>query len=98
MSYKTVNFLGFKCMVVKQNYQSNNKIALELIDIKNSEPVLTATVNIEGVNLKEDEVLIKNYSENFGIRGVLMDNKIISKPLEFNINGLDVTKHKLLNI
>jgi len=85
-------------MVVKQNYQSNNKIALELIDVNDNEPVLIATTNIQGVSLEDDEVLIKNYSENFGIRQVLMDSKIISKPLEFNINGLDVTKHKLLNI
>lgn len=93
---KTVNFLGFECMIMKHEYSNNKAIALELVDVNDNESVAMATVNIPNVKLEKDEVLIKNYSENNGIRNLLVDNKIISRPLEFNINGLDVTRHRLL--
>ena len=89
-----VTFLETKCEVIKTYYVNNSNNAIDLIEKETGEPFLSASTNFS-YKLNEDEVLIKNYSENYGIREVLMDNKIISKPLEFNINGLDITKHKI---
>ena len=56
---------------------SNGRTAIELTDAETGEPVLTATVNIPGVDLTNREVIIKNYSENEGVLGFLMDNNIV---------------------
>lgn len=56
---------------------SNGRTAIELTDAETGEPVLTATVNIPDVDLTSREVIIKNYSENEGVLGFLMDNNIV---------------------
>lgn len=38
-----------------------------------------ATTNLEGVNLAEDEVMVKNWSENEGIGRFLLDNGFIEE-------------------
>jgi len=52
--------------------------SIELFDIEDGEPYMTATVWVEG--LKDNEVAIKNHSENEGILQVLIDAGIISEP------------------
>jgi len=56
----------------------NGGTYIELIDTEEGEPYMTATVWVEG--LKDNEVAIKNYSENEGILQVLIDAGIISEP------------------
>ena len=46
-----------------------------------SEPVLIATVNIPTEELKDDEVIIKNYSENEGVLDVLVRAGVVSEPI-----------------
>ncbi len=65
-----VKFLGWSCDVLKKQYY-NGRIALALVDSFDGEPVATATVNMPEIDLAEDEVIIKNYSENEGILEVL---------------------------
>jgi acetolactate synthase-1/2/3 large subunit len=45
------------------------------------------TVNIEGYDYGENEVTIKNYSENEGILEVLIENGIVSEPKGYVDNG-----------
>jgi len=40
-------------------------------------PYATATTNLRGLDLDEDEVLIKNYSENEGVLPALIDAGIV---------------------
>jgi hypothetical protein len=88
-----VTFLKHVCIVKKSEYQSNNRIALELESKADGEPFAVATVNVF-VPMKKDEVAIKNYSENEGIREALQLAKIIGPPLNFI--SQDVSIHKCL--
>lgn len=60
-----------------RNYPSGN-VRIDLIDARDHCPYMSVTVNIEG--LDENEVAIKNYSENEGILAVLVDEGIVKPP------------------
>jgi hypothetical protein len=55
----------------------NGRKALEIIDSEDGFPVMVATVNIPEVPLTENEVIIKNYSENEGVLEFLQENGIV---------------------
>jgi len=57
---------------------TNGGTCIDLIDMKDGETFMCATVWIEG--LKDNEVAIKNDRENQGILEVLADAEIISWP------------------
>ena len=82
-----VNFMGFDCVVQKTNYGNNGRTALQLFDLTDGAPVATATVNIPDVELGENEVLIKNYSENEGMLEALEKGGIVSRTGESISNG-----------
>lgn len=65
-------FNEIECIVDKSNSYRNERIVLQLVERETGEEVLTATVNIPEVFLKNDEVIIKNYSENEGIFEMLI--------------------------
>ena len=96
MKPRIIRFMQWDCIVIKANY-GNERIALELIDANDSEPVARATTNLVNENLKEDEVFIKDYSENEGMLNLLMDKKIVSPPIGFARSGwVQIPKCKLL--
>lgn len=69
---------GFSQQVRPQfeRYRKGRGIAIQLVcdggDI-NGQPWLTATVNIPGIKLAEDEVVIKDYSENDGLADLMLE-------------------------
>ena len=65
-------------------YQEGNT-SMQLIDCADGFPFATATVNLPG--LTENEVAIKNYSENEGVLNFLLDNEIIEAPHRFVQSG-----------
>lgn len=67
--------------VIEKGEYSNGRTALELIDPKNGESILVATVNIPEEEIEKDEVIIKNYSENEGILPVLVKAGVIGEPI-----------------
>lgn len=73
----TVEFAGYRCKVVKREYQNNGRLALELVDADDGLPVARATVNIPDVELNPGEVVIKNYAENEGLLEVLVAAGIV---------------------
>lgn len=76
---KTINFKGYRCNIELLKYQTNNRTAIELIDVS-GEPIATATINMPPeIDLKDDEVVIKNYSENEGILDVLISEGIVER-------------------
>jgi len=78
--FNETTFIG---QIYKEKYQ-NDRIALEMIGTKGKykgETILVATINVPSEKIADDEVIIKNYSENEGILDVLIDAKIISKPI-----------------
>jgi hypothetical protein len=81
----TVTFQNFTCDVVFSNYRNNNRIAIQLMDTQDGQPVATATVNmVDYTNpVAQDEVFIKDYSENAGIAHALERAGIIKRSQKF---------------
>ena len=66
----------------------NGRTSIELLDAQDHQPVMVATVNIDGYTLlHSDQVLIKNYSENEGVLDFLVANEIVSKPRSWVSTG-----------
>ena len=65
-----------KVTIRKRNY-SNGRPALELLNAEDGLPYATATVNLPDVLLADNEVLIKDYSENDGMLDFLVNNCIV---------------------
>ena len=85
-------FRGEEMHLYKGTYaQPRSATALRLLAIdhdipgKPLVPYMTVTVNVG--NDDPDEVTIKDYSENEGIFEVLVENKIVSKPIRFEQTG-----------
>ena len=80
MTKKVVKFLGEELTPVMSRY-ANGQNSIRLVD-SDGMPFMTASVAIdhELVQLEDDEVIIKNYSENEGILEALIEAGIIEKP------------------
>ena len=64
-----VRFRDTDCTVQKRQY-GNGRVALILVDEEG--PVATATVNLPGVKLEPNQVLVKDWSENAGLLAALV--------------------------
>jgi hypothetical protein len=82
----TVKFRKHVCTVEFSEY-NNGRTAISLYEKDTGEPYCVATVNLPEVMLKEDEVIIKNYSENEGLLDVLIKAGIVSKPIRKEYTG-----------
>lgn len=79
-----VQFKDWDCKLVKSKYY-NGRTALELVawqddeanEVFEGEPIATCTVNMPNIELKENEVIIKDYSENEGLLATLLDHNVI---------------------
>ena len=74
-----VKFKGKWFDLKKSEYTNNNRVALILGKEKgfHFENHYVATVNMLDVDLRKDEVIIKDYSENEGIYNALLEANII---------------------
>lgn len=77
MTKKVVKFLGEELTPVMNRY-ANGQNAIQLVD-SDGMPFMTASV-AHDINIADDEVIIKNYSENEGILEALIEADIIEKP------------------
>ena len=77
-------FKGFNLRVEHGVYAINNSPSIQLMmwdeEYATEMPFAKATVYAEGANLEEDEVVIKDYSENEGILALLIKEGIVNKP------------------
>jgi len=64
-------------VVIKIGRYQNGNPALSLIDCEDGMPYCTCTVNPD-ITLGDDQVVIKDYSENEGILDFLVKNNIVS--------------------
>ena len=83
---KQVQFKQWNCLLDIRHYE-NNRTALLLIDAEDHSPVATATVNLPDVELKSNEVIIKDYSENEGMLAALIAAGIVGKPIWYAKTG-----------
>jgi len=74
----------------------NGRRMIELLTTS-GEPVLRASVNMASEACGEDEVFIKNWSENEGITAWLIEHKVIGDAISHVHTGYVVaTKHKIM--
>tara|TARA_R110002126_G_scaffold263105_2_gene406115 strand:+ start:202 stop:510 length:309 start_codon:yes stop_codon:yes gene_type:complete len=83
MDKTQVEFNGIRCNVDTQQMYKNNRRSINLTDMEDGTPVLTASINIPMEELDNDEVIIKNYSENEGILEALIEARIVSEPVDY---------------
>ena len=81
MTYK---FKEYQVTVSKAKYR-NGGTAIQLNDAEDGFPFATATTWIEG--LAENEVAVKDYSENVGMLGFLVKNGIVQEPHRYVNSG-----------
>jgi len=62
----TIRFGDWQCSLSFCCY-GNDRTAIRLLDVADGSPVAVATVNIPEAELGDNEVIIKDYSENEGI-------------------------------
>ena len=72
-----MEFRGTEISIDYTQTYSNGKPVIDFYETETGEPYLTATTNIDGLNLAQDEILIKDYSENEGVLDFLIQNKIV---------------------
>lgn len=76
-----LEYNGYKVSLKTDTYKESGDRIISLVDAQGL-PLLTATVNIPNKNLKNDEVFIKNWSENRGILTWLQDKGIVTEVIE----------------
>lgn len=79
MKHVKVQFKIWDCDVIIDHY-TNGRPAIELADSRTGEPIARATVNMPQLDLKKDEVCIKDYSENEGMVRALEIAGLIQPP------------------
>lgn len=71
-----VRFKEWDCNAVPCYYE-NGRTAIMLLDVEDNGPVAKATVNVPEVELKDDQIIIKDYSENEGMTEALIAGGIV---------------------
>lgn len=81
-----LTFKEWLCDVSFAQY-GNGRTAIRLTDAETKQPIATASVNLPDEEMADDEVAIKNWSENEGMLEVLMGAGIVSGPVRFTYSG-----------
>ena len=71
-----VRFKSWNCTAIG-TYYGNNRKAVKLVDTENDELVAVATVNLPDVDIPDDCVFIKAYSENTSMDRAMINAGII---------------------
>ena len=82
MKTAEVKFKKWECKALISEYTRGGK-AIQLVDEEG--PVATATIWIDG--LAEDELAIKDYSENEGMLDCLLESGLVEKPHRWEFVG-----------
>jgi len=78
---KRIEFEGYDIMVCLTEYTDNKRPAITLVDMEDGCDYAVATINIPNMPIPNNQVVIKNYSENEGILEKLIAEGIISNPV-----------------
>jgi len=82
----TIFFGGYACEMQLDHYTNGNK-CISLVDTRDGSAVATATVNLDGVELSANEVMVKDYSENKGMLAALRDSKVVENIVDVMQSG-----------
>lgn len=68
----------YRLSVQRDRYDHGGSLAVLLFEEETGEPFATASVNVEGVELADDELVFKTYSENEGLLEAMLDAGIVA--------------------
>ena len=81
-----VQFKNWSCYTKAERYQLNGRLCIILLDTEDHQQVAIATVNLpeyrlkeEGIILNDDQIFVKDYSENEGMTKALIDAGVIEQ-------------------
>ena len=83
---KNVKFLDYECEMTIHQYE-NGRIAIRLVNAINDpanemykgEPIATATVNLPDIHMADNQIIIKDYSENQGMFVALKNAGVVKE-------------------
>ena len=81
-----VKFKHWDCIIDWKQY-GNGRVAIQLVDAIDYSPTAVASVNLPFEPLGEDEIFIKEHSENEGMVKALTDAGIVSEPIRYVNSG-----------
>jgi hypothetical protein len=85
-------YANYTVYLINAGSYANGRKAIRIVDVEDGSPIMTATVNLPDVHLEEDEVIIKNYSENEGCLPFLVANGVVSPAIRGVGHGMAVVK------
>ena len=90
-----ITFKKWKCEIKTAKYMNGNN-AIQFIEAGTGEPILTASVNPPHIILADDEIAIKDYSENEGVAECLKYHEIIGTQVSNIVSGwVNIPVYKL---
>jgi Domain of unknown function (DUF4313) len=81
-----VVFKDWVCSVQKHQYD-NGRLALQLVDAVDGDPIARATVNLPNEQIAEGEIFVKNHSENEGMLQALQQAGIVEPTGRMVVSG-----------
>ena len=76
---KEIKFGQYTLVLQFGQYRNNNRVSITLIDAEDGIPFAVATVNLPDEPMADNEVAIKNHSENEGILWALQDAGVVGE-------------------
>lgn len=93
--YLKTKYANYKAVMRIGTY-GNGTPALRFEIARTGEPILTASVALDTKPSNDDNILIKNWSENEGIQIWLEKNGLIGPPIMHHPTGfIEATEHKM---
>lgn len=69
----------------------NGQTSVQLIDAEDGQPVATASIAMPELSLEDNQIVVKDYSENEGMLDFLLENSIIEMCSEYVETGYHVS-------
>ena len=85
-------YANYSVHIINAGSYANGRRAIRIVDAEDSAAVMTATVNMPDVDLKEGEIIIKDYSENEGCLSFLVANGVVSPAIRWVDHGMPIVK------
>lgn len=69
----------------------NGQTSMQLLDAEDGTPVATASIAMPELSLDENEIVVKDYSENEGMLDFLLENSIVEMCSEYVETGYHIS-------
>jgi hypothetical protein len=79
MTKKVYQFGDLNVNVNFSYYRENDRPSMTIVEADSQEVLFHASVNLPNIKIEENQMFIKNYSENEGVLDFLLSNNIVKK-------------------